>query len=144
MNLSVLRQMLTLARSSGKRGFLCILNLDAHGKDYTLCGSRSGANAVGVWMILQAYGSAGGTTFVQALLARTGQLCAGLDRLGVAYFREPGMNVVTMHAKHIPAEVAARFGLVPDRHIGPPCFWKAVVMDHVDEDTIERFLVALT
>jgi len=54
MNLSVLRQMLTLARSSGKRGFLCILNLDVHGQDYTLCGSRSGANAVGVWMILQA------------------------------------------------------------------------------------------
>lgn len=115
-----------------------------HGKDYTLCGSRSGANAVGVWMILQAYGSEGGTAFIRSLLDRTELLCQGLDQLGASYFREPGMNVVTMRADHIPAEVAARFTLVPDSHSGPPRFWKAVVMDHVSEDMIVRFLAALT
>ena len=115
-----------------------------HGKDYTLCGSRSGANAVGVWMILQAYGSEGGKAFICSLLDRTDRLCQGLDRLGVSYFREPGMNVVAMRAEHIPVEVAIRFTLVPDRHEGSPCFWKAVVMDHVSEDMIVRFLAALT
>lgn len=95
-------------------------------------------------MILQAYGSEGGTAFIRSLLDRTELLCQGLDQLGASYFREPGMNVVTMRADHIPAEVAARFTLVPDSHSGPPRFWKAVVMDHVSEDMIVRFLAALT
>jgi hypothetical protein len=95
-------------------------------------------------MILQAYGSEGGKAFICSLLDRTDRLCQGLDRLGVSYFREPGMNVVAMRAEHIPVEVAIRFTLVPDRHEGSPCFWKAVVMDHVSEDTIARFLAVLS
>jgi glutamate/tyrosine decarboxylase-like PLP-dependent enzyme len=114
-----------------------------HGKDYTLCGSRSGANAVAVWMILQAYGSEGGTEFVRSLLQRTDRLCEGLERLGVSYFREPGMNLVAMRAEHIPTELAAQFTLVPDNHEQTPKYWKAVVMDHVSEQMIDHFLSML-
>ncbi|MGZ3450626.1 MAG: pyridoxal phosphate-dependent decarboxylase family protein [Polyangiales bacterium] len=114
-----------------------------HGKDYTLCGSRSGANAVAVWMILMAHGSEGGSVFLRELVARTDRLCAGLDRLSVSYFREPHMNVVAMRAKDVPRAVAERFTLVPDTHEGEPRWWKAVVMDHVDDGAIDRFLHAL-
>lgn len=111
-----------------------------HGKDYTLCGSRSGASAVAVWMILQAYGSEGGIRFVKGLLERTDRLCAGLTRLGISYFRAAGMNVVTMKAQQIPPAIAERFTLVPDSHEGTPRYVKAVVMDHVTEAAIDRFL----
>ncbi len=114
-----------------------------HGKDYTLCGSRSGAAAIAVWMILSAYGSAGGIRFIKGLLARTDRLCAGLAQLGIPFFREPGMNVVTMKAERIPPPVAERFTLVPDRHDGTPRYLKAVVMDHVTEESMDRFLGAL-
>lgn len=113
------------------------------GHDYTLCGSRSGANAVAVWMILRTYGSEGGKTFLRGLIERTDVLCAGLDALGVTYFRDPSMNVVALRAEGFPAEVAHRFHLVPDRHEGTPCWWKIVVMDHVTTPLLERFLEAL-
>jgi tyrosine decarboxylase / aspartate 1-decarboxylase len=113
------------------------------GHDYTLCGSRSGANAIAVWMILRRYGSEGGKTFLRALIERTDALCAGLDALGVAYFRDPSMNVVAIRAEGFPLEIARRFHLVPDSHEGTPCWWKIVVMDHVTTPLLERFLAAL-
>ncbi|MFO0661547.1 MAG: pyridoxal-dependent decarboxylase [Polyangiaceae bacterium] len=114
-----------------------------HGKDYTLCGSRSGANAIAAWMILRAYGSEGGKAFVQEILGRTDRLCRGLDRLGIRYFREPHMNIVTMPAEQIPASVAHEFTLVPDSHEGDPQWWKIVVMDHVTDQAIDSFLTSL-
>ncbi|MBL4844147.1 MAG: aspartate aminotransferase family protein [Planctomycetes bacterium] len=113
------------------------------GHDYTLCGSRSGANAVAVWMILRTYGSEGGRTFVRGLLERTDHLCRGLDALGLSYFRDPHMNVVAIAAEGFPREVAERFNLVPDTHEGAPAWWKIVVMDHVDLPLLDRFLAAL-
>lgn len=114
-----------------------------HGGDFTLCGSRSGANVVALWMILNAYGSAGGTAFLAELVARTDRLCAALDGLGVEHFRAPHMNVVAMRADGVPADVARRWHLVPDTHDGPPRFWKVVVMDHVSDDVLARFLAEL-
>ncbi len=111
------------------------------GHDYTLCGSRSGANAVAVWLILHAYGPEGGREFLAQLLARTERLCAGLDARRVAYFREPHMNVVALRAEDVPPAAARRFHLVPDDHHAPR-WWKVVVMDHVDDELIERFLAA--
>jgi glutamate/tyrosine decarboxylase-like PLP-dependent enzyme len=90
-------------------------------------------------MILRSYGSEGGKAFLHALLARTDALCRGLDALGIRYFRDPAMNVVTMRAEQIPARIAEKYMLVPDRH-GAPTWWKAVVMDHVHESTLARFL----
>jgi glutamate/tyrosine decarboxylase-like PLP-dependent enzyme len=112
------------------------------GTDYTVCGSRSGANAVAVWMILAAYGSDGGRAFVQQLVARTDALCQRLDDRGAGYFREPGMNIVTVRAEDLPTPVAEAFQLVPDRHDEPPQWWKIVVMDHVDDDALAAFFEA--
>ena len=113
------------------------------GTDYTVCGSRSGANAVAVWMILAAYGSEGGRAFVAELIRRTDTLCQRLDALGVRYFREPGLNVVTLRAQDVSPAVAEAFQLVPDRHEGVPRWWKVVVMDHVDEPALLAFVEAL-
>ena len=112
------------------------------GSDYTVCGSRSGANAVAVWMILTAYGSEGGKAFVSALMDRVDSLCSELDARAVRYFREPGVNVVTIAADDLPTSVAEAFQLVPDRHDGRPRWWKMVVMDHVDEEALEAFFEA--
>ena len=113
------------------------------GKDYTLCGSRSGANAVAIWMILNAYGAEGGRAFIAELLRRTDHLCTGLEQLEVSYFRAPGMNVVAIAASQMPREVAEAFLLVPDTHEGPPRWWKVLVMDHVTDALLDRFLEAL-
>lgn len=114
-----------------------------HGKDYTLCGSRSGANAVALWMILNAYGSDGGVEFVKGLTQRTDRLCAALASKGVELFRDPSMNVVAIRARHVPREVAERYVLVPDTHEGAPSFWKIVVMDHVTDEALDRFVSEL-
>jgi tyrosine decarboxylase/aspartate 1-decarboxylase len=79
------------------------------GMDLTLCGSRSGANAVAVWMILFTYGAYGWFEKVSILQMRTQFLCNELDKLGVNYFREPFMNIVTLHAKGIPDVIAQKY-----------------------------------
>ena len=66
------------------------------GKDVTLCGSRSGANAVAVWMILNTYGPHGWFEKISVLQMRTNFLCQQLDHLKRSYFREPYMNIVTI------------------------------------------------
>lgn len=112
------------------------------GTDYTVCGSRSGANAVAVWMILTAYGSEEGRAFVMDLVARTDVICDRLAARGVRHFREPGMNVVALRAEDVPVSVATSFQLVPDRHEGAPRWWKIVMMDHVDEAALDAFFAA--
>jgi glutamate/tyrosine decarboxylase-like PLP-dependent enzyme len=110
------------------------------GFDSTLCGSRSGANAVAVWMILKMYGADGGAAFCQDLLRRTELICRALDRLGVEYFRNPFMNIVALRASEPVRLVAEKHHLVPDRHGGAPSWHKIVVMDHVSEEMIRAFL----
>lgn len=110
-----------------------------HGKDYTLCGSRSGASAVALWMILHAYGSDGAREFLLELIARTERFCERLSAMGVRFFRAPAMNVVAILAEDLPAELAAKYMLVPDTHDRAPTWWKAVVMDHVESATLDRF-----
>ncbi len=110
------------------------------GGDSTLCGSRSGTNAISVWMILRAWGSEGGASFCRELLQRTDRLCQGLDGLGIRHFRAPSMNVVAIDAAHVPEDVAARFRLVPDRHDAAPRWRKVVVMPHVRVEHIDALL----
>ncbi len=112
------------------------------GNDYTLCGSRSGANAVAAWMILRSYGSEGGKRFLKRIIRFTDHLCQGLDDLGVSYFRDPFMNIVTLRAEAIPKSLARRFWLVPDNH-EHPTRWKIVVMDHFTRQILDKFLEEL-
>lgn len=113
-----------------------------HGTDFTLCGSRSGANAVAVWMILMTHGSAGWTYTMQKLLDRTDNICDALNEMGIEYYRHPSMNIVAIKAKYISHEIAHKYHLVSDDYHNPQ-WWKVVVMMHVDKPVIDNFLVEL-
>ena len=110
------------------------------GMDLTLCGSRSGANAVAVWMILFTYGPFGWFEKVSVLQMRTQFLCNELDKLEIAYFREPFMNIVTIHAENIPEKIAQAFDLVPQQHSKENKWYKIVLMDHVEVDHLTTFI----
>jgi glutamate/tyrosine decarboxylase-like PLP-dependent enzyme len=112
------------------------------GLDCTVSGSRSGGNAVAVWMILNAYGRAGGEDFCRRLVDLAERFVARLRAAGIRHYHHPGMNVVTLGAEHVPPAVATRFGLVADdaRH---PAWWKVVVMDHVTEGELDALASAV-
>jgi len=104
------------------------------GEDCTLIGSRSGANAISIWMILMKYGPYGWEEKIYILQKRTNWICKKLDDLQIDYFRHPLSNIVTMRSKYIPKDLAQEFGLIPD-HYQAPKWYKIVVMEHV---TIEK------
>lgn len=104
------------------------------GEDYTLSGSRSGANAIAVWMILSKYGPFGWMEKIFILQKRTAWMCDKLNELKIKFYRHPASNIITIKSEFVPPETAKKFGLVPDNHKDPK--WnKIVIMDHV---TIER------
>lgn len=113
------------------------------GLDYTLCGSRSGANAIVIWMLLKSYGSEGWSKKMKELIARTNYLCEQLDKLKIEYFRNPYLNIVTIKADEIPTEIASKFELVADSYENNPLWWKIVVMDHVSTEVLSRFVEEL-
>ena len=110
------------------------------GLDVTLSGSRSGANAIAVWMILSTYGPNGWNEKNQKLLSRTSWLCNQLDELNLSYFRNPFSNIVTIQSKHVKPILANQFGLVPDNHGEKPNWYKIVVMDHVTVEKLSELL----
>jgi glutamate/tyrosine decarboxylase-like PLP-dependent enzyme len=110
------------------------------GMDLTLCGSRSGANAVAVWMILFTYGPNGWFEKVSVLQMRTQFLCNQLDALQIQYFREPFMNIVTIKAEYIPIKIAEKYGLVPQQHDENNQWYKIVLMDHVEVEHLTTFI----
>ncbi len=114
-----------------------------NGMDITLSGSRSGANAIAVWMILFTYGPFGWLEKINKLLYRTDWCCEELNKLGVRYYRHPKMNIITLRAEDIPEKLAWKFGLVPDKHTGKPDWFKIVVMDHVELDHLQQFIYEL-
>ncbi len=113
------------------------------GTDITLSGSRSGTNAVAIWMILHTYGPYGWFEKINKLLYRTDWFCKQLDHANASYYREPKMNIVTIKANCISPQVATQFGLVPDSHTGNPSWYKVVIMDHVEIEHLQQFLNAL-
>lgn len=112
------------------------------GKDYTLCGSRSGANAVCVWMILRVHGSEGWQNKMKGLVDKTTLICKKLDDLKIEYFRNPDLNIVTIKSNYISIKLAQKYNLVPDNHVNPSWF-KIVVMPHVKDEIINNFLEEL-
>ena len=113
------------------------------GKDYTLVGSRSGANAIAVWMIMRTYGSEGWKMKINKLLEKTNRLCDQLTDMGIEFFRNPYMNIVTIKSHQIDPQIAADFMLVPDTHDGNPDWYKIVVMDHVTQGQLDRFTMQI-
>lgn len=111
-----------------------------NGMDITLSGSRSGANAIAVWMILFTYGPYGWFEKINKLLYRTQWLCNKLKDHNLTFYSHPNLNIVTIKAAHIPGYLANKYGLVPDTHNGLPNWYKIVVMDHVEVDYLNVFL----
>lgn len=112
------------------------------GTDTTICGSRSGANAVAIWMILSMYGKYGWYEKITILRKRTTWLCNQLKARKIEHFREDLSNIVTMPAEQLNSGLAHKFGLVPDNH-ERPMWYKIVVMEHVTVEKLELFLEQL-
>jgi glutamate/tyrosine decarboxylase-like PLP-dependent enzyme len=112
------------------------------GTDFTLCGSRSGANAVAVWMILMTHGSEGWKYIMEKLIDRTDSICDALTEMGIEYYRHPSMNIVTIKAEFVPASIAQKYHLVAD-DFNNPRWWKIVAMMHVEKHVIDGFLLDL-
>ena len=108
------------------------------GNDYTLIGSRSGANAIAVWMILSKHGPYRWIEKTFILQKRTDWLCEELDEQGMEYYRQPFSNIVTMKSNEALSNLSRKFGLVPDNHENPSWF-KVVVMEHVTIEKLELF-----
>ncbi|NEN22684.1 aspartate aminotransferase family protein [Cryomorpha ignava] len=106
------------------------------GEDFTMIGSRSGANAIAVWMILMKNGPFGWQEKVYILQKRTRWMCKELKALGIEFYSHPQSNIITIKSGSLSAEIATEFGLVPDNHRNPKWF-KIVIMDHV---TIEKLM----
>ncbi len=113
------------------------------GMDLTLCGSRSGANAIAVFMILFTYGPYGWYEKISILQMRTQWFCKQLDQLNIKYFREENMNIVTIHSAYIPHDIAHKYDLVPEQHNEQNKWYKVVIMDHVEIDNLMKLVNAL-
>lgn len=113
------------------------------GMDLTLCGSRSGANAVAVYMILFTYGPYGWYEKISVLQMRTEWFCKQLDALQIKYFRNKNMNIVTIDSSFIPDDLALKYDLVPEQHNENNRWYKVVIMDHVEIDDLMKLIDAL-
>lgn len=112
------------------------------GEDYTIVGSRSGANAVAVWMILSAHGPHGWEEKVFILKKRADWFCEHLTKAGIGFFREKDANIITIKAKYLSADVVDRFYIVPDNHETPE-WYKIIIMEHVSLESLESLTEAL-
>ena len=110
------------------------------GLDYTLCGSRNGAQAVSIWMIMQTYGKEGWRKNIDELMQETNRLCAALDDAGIPYFRNPNMNIISTVAGYIPEDICDRYRLVSNDYGGKAKWWKIVVMPHTIGAVIDHFI----
>jgi len=109
------------------------------GMDMTLSGSRSGANAIAVWMLLVTYGPHGWYEKIHLLNHRTEWLARQLDELEIAHYRHPHSNLIAIRAQHLNGKLIKKYGLVPDDHEHPG-WYKIVVMSHVTVDALEPFI----
>ncbi len=110
------------------------------GMDLTIVGSRSGANAIAVWMILFSYGYYGWFEKINTLLLRTEWLIKQLEKQKIEYFRDSYMNIVTIKSDFVPEDLARKYGLVPETHDGDNNWYKVIMMDHVEIDDLKKFV----
>lgn len=110
------------------------------GKDYTLSGSRSGANAVAVWMILRIHGSDGWRVKMESLNDKTSRLCNKLSDLNVDYFRNSYLNIIAIKSNYVSTALAKKYHLVSDSYEHSPKWYKIVIMPHVKQGTLDSFI----
>lgn len=109
------------------------------GQDSTLIGSRSGANAIAVWMILMKHGPYAWREKIYILKKRADWFCEQLKHLDVAFYRFPTSNIITIKSDSIDPAVVETYGLVPDSHELPK-WYKIVVMNHVSIEKLSSLL----
>ncbi|OHX64724.1 pyridoxal phosphate-dependent decarboxylase family protein [Flammeovirga pacifica] len=109
------------------------------GDDFTMIGSRSGANAIAIWMILMTYGPYGMREKIFILSKRADWFTHKLDELKIEYYRSESSNIITMKAEGITAQTAKKYGLVPDVHHQPK-WYKVVIMEHVTIEKLEPLI----
>ena len=126
-----------------RKGFIKYANTKeasyVEGEDYTLIGSRSGANAIAVWMILAKNGPYGWHEKIFILQKRSEWLCDQLEKLNVKYYRNSNSNIITIGAQFVNQKIVDDFGLVPDDHSDPKWF-KVVIMEHVSIEKLESLV----
>ena len=113
------------------------------GMDLTIVGSRSGANAIAVWMILFSHGYYGWFEKINTLLLRTAWFCEQLDQLNIEYFRNPYMNIVTLRSQYVSQKLADKYGLIPDIRDGESNWYKVIIMEHVEIEDLLKFISEL-
>lgn len=104
------------------------------GDDFTLIGSRSGANAIAAWMILSKNGPFSWQEKIFIMQKRAEWMCNQLSQLNIKFYRYPYSNIIAIKSSYVSSDVANLFGLVPDNHKNPK-WQKIVIMEHV---TIEK------
>jgi tyrosine decarboxylase / aspartate 1-decarboxylase len=121
-----------------RKGLIHYVNTEqatyVEGEDLTLIGSRSGANAIAVWMILAKHGPFGWQEKIFILQKRTEWMCNQLNQLNVEFYRNNYSNIIAIKGSFVNGKTARLFGLVPDSHLAPK-WYKIVIMEHV---TIEK------
>lgn len=110
------------------------------GNDHTLCGSRSGANAIAVWMVLHTYGSEGMKTRMNALVDRTTELCDRLVQQGIEFYRNSFMNIIAINASCISPDIAKKYFLVADNYDAHVNWWKIVMMPHITRGMMDALI----
>jgi tyrosine decarboxylase / aspartate 1-decarboxylase len=100
------------------------------GKDHTIIGSRSGSNAIALWMLLRTLGSDGVRLMMERIARHVHQLCQTLDSTGVNYFYEPGMNVIAIRQEDVTKDLKDKYALVPDDPENPR-WWRTLITDGV-------------
>jgi tyrosine decarboxylase/aspartate 1-decarboxylase len=110
------------------------------GSDFTLCGSRNGAQAISIWMILQSYGAKAWKNNMMDLIAEADRCCKALDEMNIPYFRNPHLNIITLKAGYLSKALCLKYRLVADDYTAEPKWWKIVVMPHTKGAVIDRFL----
>ncbi|MCB9196305.1 MAG: aspartate aminotransferase family protein [Flavobacteriales bacterium] len=109
------------------------------GEDFTLIGSRSGANATAVWMILSKNGPYGWQEKIFILQKRCEWICEQLKSMNMKYYRYPNSNIITIRSEFVDPSIAKKYGLVPDNHHDPK-WYKIVVMDHATVEKLEMLV----
>lgn len=112
------------------------------GGDLTLCGSRSGANAVALWMVLRSRGLEGLRRMARELSLRADIIGARLRAMRIPFLRNPPMPILALPASEIPRALAEKFHLVAD-NASDTEYWKLVVMPHVREKSLDAFFQEL-
>lgn len=112
------------------------------GKDYTLIGSRSGANAVSIYKILFNYGPYDWQEKMHQLVERAKWFYQEIKEMGIEAIYFEGSNIIAIHQKFITNAVANKYGLVGD-NTHNATWYKVVIMGHVKRAKLIQLLADL-